>query len=95
MTLKISAANQGTHLDGFIATPCSEKDALVRRAGHALTSRGYERHAVHITVVGDWGRVNDVLWRDIEFGAGCRRAWDHAMGIVDAIVSFEIRGPSL
>lgn len=67
-------------------------------ASRALAGGWDEYHAIHITKM---GRVDDILRRDAELGAGCRRAYKDDVAItalselVDAIARFEIGRPSL
>jgi hypothetical protein len=64
----------------------------------ALTGGRKEYHAVHVTKV---GRVDDILCRDAELGAGSGRTYEDHVAIstlskfVDAIDRFKIGGPSL
>jgi hypothetical protein len=94
----IAAHSSHTHLDSLIAAPSSEKDVFLRRTGRTLAGGWYEHHTVHITKV---GRVDHVLCRDAELGAGRRRIYEDDVAIsalnkfVDAIARFEIGGPSL
>lgn len=87
-----------TYLDSLIAASSNEKDVLLCSADRALAGGGDKYHAVHITKV---GRVDDILCRDGELGAGSRRAYEDNVAItalsefVDAIARFEIGGPSL
>ena len=61
-----------THLDSLISAPSSEKDVFLCRAGRALAGGRYEYHAVHIAIM---RRVDDILCRNAELGAGNRRVY--------------------
>jgi hypothetical protein len=94
----IAAHSGHTHLDSLIAAPSSEKDVFLRSTSRTLAGGGYKHHAVHIT---EMGRVDDILCRDAELGAGRWRAYEDDVAISslnkfpDAIARFEVGGPSL